>query len=494
MILRGACFIGLSGLLAFVPSLSAQTIAITNVAIVSPQSGAIQSGQTVIVGAGRIVEVGPSTEVEVPDGATRVPGDGRYLIPGLWDMHVHPGSHSNARDIVYPLSIALGVTGMRNMQGDCLDCGLDHSWETELARRQAVADGTLGGPRVVASSDFAGSHGQAVEWTERGSSPEAPGTPDDARAFVRLARERGADFIKIYDMLPREAYLAAVDEAKTLGLTFAGHVPVEVQASEASDLGQASIEHPRTFGVLIECSAREDELRARLVEEFAKAPAGERFDSAGSTILPLLLAMAESYDPPKCEQLAQRFVQNGTWIVPTLMTGREPGEVGPDWRSDPYARFLTTEEREFSEWYEEELALDLGEGRGDLPVRLWERDVTRALYEAGVKILAGSDAGALVYWGIGLHQELELLVSAGMTEADALRAATLGPAEFLEATDSLGTVEPGKVADLVLLDANPMVDISNTQRIRAVIARGRLFDREALDRLLEEAEAAARSR
>ncbi|HUE96864.1 MAG TPA: alpha/beta fold hydrolase, partial [Longimicrobiaceae bacterium] len=247
-------------------------------------------------------------------------------------------------------------------------------------------------------------------------------------------------------------------------------------------------------GILNECSSKEDELRARLIAELYRAEMGSRHTSDGPALLPLVLEMADTYNPGKCAALAERFVRNKTWVVPNLMTARLPSELGRGWREDSYARFLTPGERRWFESAAEVYARDLGGAEEQAPVSRWAREVTRAMHRAGVSMLAGSDAGAWgIFWGIGLHQELELLVDAGLTEAEALRTATLGPAEFLAATDSIGTVEPGKVADLVLLEANPLEDIRNTQRIAAVVLRGRYLDREALDGLLAVAERAAQT-
>jgi ketosteroid isomerase-like protein len=468
-----------------------QALAITDVTVVDVREEVARPGMTVVISGDRIAAVGPSGSVAVPAHARVVDGTGRFLIPGLWDMHVHTGNDLNAREVVYPLYVAHGVTGIRNMSGDCFECPRA-TIEQVHARRRAVTAGELLGPRVVASSDYAGSHEQAARRSTDGSSPEAPATEADARAFVRLAKERGVDFIKIYDMLPREAYFALAEEANRLGLPVAGHVPVEVRASEASDAGQRSIEHPGHFNVLLECSGREDDLRARLIEEFYRAEMGARHTADGSTILPLTLEMVDTYHPGKCRALAERLVRNGTWLVPTLMTGRLPSERGGGWREDPYTRFLIPEERRFFEWAEEAWARDLGDAEERAPASRWVREITRTLHRAGVPMLAGSDAGIPgVFWGISLHQELELLVDAGLTEAEALRAATLGPAEFLGATDSLGTVEAGKLADLVLLDASPLQDISNTQRIAAAVLNGRYLDLQELDVLLAQAEAVA---
>jgi imidazolonepropionase-like amidohydrolase len=478
-------------LLSRAPTAGQDRLAITSVTVVNVADGSLQRHQTVVIEGDRIAVVGDADEVEVPAGAAVIDGSGKFLIPGLWDMHVHTGNDRNTREVVYPLYVAHGVTGIRNMSADCFDCPMA-SIEQVYERRRAVAAGDLIGPRVVASSDFAGSHEQAARRPTEGSSPQAPGTEADARAFVRLAKERGVDFIKVYDMLPQEAYFALVEEAKRLGLPFAGHVPVAVRASDASNAGQASIEHMRWVGILNECSVREDELRAQLITELNNAEMGSRQTSQGPALLPLMLEMVATHDPETCAALAERFVRNRTWLVPNLMTARLPGEPRSGWREDPYARFLIPEERRYFERAEEIYARDLGDAEEQAPVSRWAREATGAMHRTGVPMLAGSDAGAWgIFWGIGLHQELELLVSAGFTEAEALRAATLGPAEFLEATDSLGTVKAGQVADLVLLEANPLEDISNTQRISVVVLGGHYLDREALDALLAAAEEAA---
>jgi hypothetical protein len=473
-------------------------LAFTDVTVVNVRDGVARSDMTVIVAGDRISAVGPSGSVEIPDGARMVDGSGRYLIPGLWDMHVHTTTDRNTREVIFPLLVAHGITGIRSMAADCFEtgepnCEEDGSSATlatieDVRRwRREMASGDLVGPRVVAGSFYVNSPPPG-----KPSTAQYPRTAEHGREHARLLHERGVDFIKVYDILSREAYFALADEASQLGLPFAGHVPIAVWASEASDAGQRSIEHLGMGNVLDECSSREDDLRQRLIAVFQEAEMGSRRASDGPAILPLTLEMLETHDAGKCAALAERFVRNGTWLVPNLMVARLPSELGRGWREDPYVKFLPPDERQYFEWAEETHSRDLGTPAERAPISRWVRGAVRAMHRADVRMLAGSDAGTPgVYWGIGLHQELELLVSAGLTEAEALRAATLAPAEYLGAADSLGTVEPGQVADLVLLDADPLADITNTQRISGVVLRGRYLDREALDGLLATAERAA---
>ena len=460
----------------------AQPVAFTNVTVVDVVGGMTVPGMTVVVATDQISATGKTGTIEIPAGATVIDASGKFLMPGLWDMHVHVSSPRSTRGIIFPLFVAHGLTGVRVMAADCPHeggCGepMMTIQEIDLARSQ-IEKGTLIGPRIVAGSYFVNG--------PRGDEPStvlAPGTPEHGRDLARWLDARGVDFIKVYDDIPREVYFALTDEANRLGLPFAGHVPMSIQASEASDAGQRSIEHCCMGNVLEECSAREDELRPQALAQF---------ELEEPHFLPIVMKLVESFDADKCADLFARFVRNRTWFVPTLMISRLPSELGAGWATDPRFRFAPREEREF--WKAQQLMYDqdLGNAEERVAYTRWTRQMTGLMQDAGVRLLAGSDAGDPgVFWGSGLHDELALLVAAGLTEAEALRAATLSPAEFLGVDDTLGTVEPGKQADLVLLAANPLEDISNTRRIEAVMTRGRLFDREALDALLAGAEQAA---
>lgn len=473
-------------------------LAIRGVTIVNVTEGSLSPGQTVLVEGDRIVAVGPVAEVAVPDDAEVVDAPDGYLSPGLWDMHAHTMSIPIARDIYFPLFIANGVTGIRTMKTDCFESEQPHCFEEGLADpipsiydiktwREEIQAGTLIGPRIVAGSAMLDGPGPDEQ-----STPFKPGTAEHAREHARILKERGVDFAKIYNFIPREAYFAFADEANRLGLPFAGHVPVGVRASEASEVGQRSIEHAGFTNVAEECSAREDEIRRRLraeLESWRAVP-----DATDEPqILPIWLDMVESHDAAKCAKVFETLVRNGTWVTPTMLAGeRADSEIEFDWRDDPRLRYVPREQREW--WSNREEDFDAVRGNPEQQQALvnFQREVTLAMHRAGVPLLAGSDPpGFVVFAGFGLHDELELLVAIGLTEAEALRTATLEPARYLAAVDTLGTVDVGKVADLVLLSANPLEDITNTQKIEAVVARGRFFDRETLDEMLENVARAA---
>jgi imidazolonepropionase-like amidohydrolase len=441
----------------------AKSLAITGVTVIDPSGEPARSDMTVVVTGDRITAVGKSGETGVPEGARVVDGKGKYLIPGLWDMHVHTASPS-----FLPLYLANGVTGIRDMHA------LDP--DAILGLRKQVQEGKQAGPRVVAA-------GPLVD----GPKPFVPGSlvaseAAEGREAVRKIKSMGADFVKVYTKLPREAYLAIADEAKKQGLPFAGHVPESVSAAEASDLGQKSIEH--LAGVEVACSDREDELRREAVEGLAKADNQAAWDLLGR----IGARAVDSFSDKKAQALYARFVRNGTWQVPTLTVPRSMSSLDDaKFVADPRVKYMPPSIRSY--W-----SLKLSP---DAAARLkrWYKRCTwqvRAMHRAGVPFLAGTDASnPYIFPGFSLHDELALLVAeGGFTPLEALQAATRDPARFLGRERDLGTIEPGKLADLVLLDADPLADIHNTTKIAAVVANGRLLPRRELDQMLAEVEAA----
>lgn len=456
-------------------------LVISNANIIEVESGKILKSQDVVIKADTIAYIVDHRSITFQANET-VDGTGKYLIPGLWDMHTHTSSIPITRNIFFPLFVANGVTGIRNMKSDCFgseqpDC-ISEAFADPLpsiyefkAWREEIEVGTLIGPKIVAGSAQLDGPG------DEASTPFKPGTPEHAREHARILKERGVDFAKIYNFIPRDAYFAFAEEANRIGLPFAGHVPEGVKASEASELGQRSIEHAAWGNVAEECSAREDELRRRLHTELG---------SDEPQIMAVWQELIESHDVTKCAKVYETFIRNGTWVTPTLVSGEPlPEEMKLHWSEDPRLRYLPREEIKY--WDNDKDESDSMVDEPDAPkLARFEREITLAQHRAGVALLAGSDNGTVgIFPGFGLHDELEVLVATGLTEAEALRTATLEPAKYLNALETQGTVEVGKVADLVLLNANPLEDITNTQKIEAVVANGRFFDRKSLDEILE---------
>jgi imidazolonepropionase-like amidohydrolase len=439
------------------PDASQAPIALTHVTVIDVTGGAPKRDMTVVITGNRIAAIGDSANTSVPANAKVVDAAGKFLIPGLWDMHVH----WYARDTL-TLFTANGVTGVRQMFGN-----------SDLLRwRDQIARGSLVGPRMVVASPII--DGPEPIWpTSISVSNE-----EEGRRAVRRVKQWGADFVKVYALLPRDAYFGIADEAKQQGITFVGHVPYSLSPAEASDAGQKSIEH--LTGMLIACSHKEAALRDEIVK--SRSP-GERARVQATAL--------ETYDEKRASDLFARFIKNQTWQCPTLTLLRSSAFVGDQrFRQDGRLRYVPRQVQQ--RWSLRIANRNEEDNPGAKKVFRKDLEIVGAMRQAGVAILAGTDTGnPFCFPGFSLHEELALLVIAGLTPVEALRSATLNPAEFFGLDKTLGTIEQGKIADLVLLDANPLEDIRNTQRINAVVSNGRLFDRKALDKMLAEAEGAA---
>ena len=393
-----------AALLAALPQQADNATVIADVAVVDVSAGITRPHQTVVIRDGRIESVAPAG-VGVPTaGARVVDGAGRFLMPGLWDTHVHLSGDGT----VLRVFLQAGITGIRDMGGDIAPL---------LQARRLIESGQWEGPRMVLSGPML--RGPQSDADRSGRGTRVIRTPEDGRRAVREVVTLGADFVKVQDFLSREAFFAIAEAARGHKVSLAGHVPPTVTPVEASAAGETSISHfaewlPKTCVPLF----RSDQ------EAIAAMPAGV-------------------CDQPAIDAILQQLVRHGTWLEPTIAQFRY---LAPGHYRAIFAGF---------------------------------RRLVPDIRRSGVRILAGTD------WqnelssrggrpGETLHEELRALVEAGFTPAEALRAATSSPAEYFGMRE-LGSVEPGKIADLVLLAADPMADIGNTQRIAGVMRAGRFI-------------------
>jgi imidazolonepropionase-like amidohydrolase len=473
-------------LLAFALCLStrvlAQTaapLAIVDVNVVDVVKGETRGHQTVLISNGRIAAIGASDAVSIPAQAIRIPGKGRYLMPGLWDMHIHLRSNQVNLDVplvdenaaLLDLFLPNGVVGVREMGGDMAD--------SVFRWREEIRSGKRTGPRILTA-------GRKID-QEPPSWNGSLGvkTPEAAREAVRQMKQAGADFIKVYFAdIPAEVLRAVVEEAHGNGLKVIGHLARNIPIQAAIDIGQDGIEHSQYLIV----AKREDseqlsrEAAARKGTPQAMVP-GER--SARWLYLE---------DANEEEKVYQAMAQKQIWVTPTLTVSiRLAKELGVrDFESDDRKRFVLP--AIWESWdpklgRRRPVAADVRELNAELLKRS-EKAVVAA-HNAGVPMLAGTDCGVdnnYMFPGWSLHEELENLVKAGLTPADALRMATINPARWrgVEATE--GTVEKGKIADLLLLRSNPLEAIRHTREIESVFAGGRYYSRPDLDAMLRQAE------
>jgi imidazolonepropionase-like amidohydrolase len=451
------------------PPASAQStpIVITHVTVINPGSAEVLANRSVLITGTKITAVAPSEAFQPPKDARVIDAHDQYLIPGLWDMHVHSAFGDwfpGGREVILPLFIANGVTGVRDMGGDL---AVLFQW------RKQIAAGEIPGPRMIVSGPMLDGYLPSGKLRFPSSVPIT--TPETAVAAVDSLKKQGADFIKVQSVISHDAYLAAAAEAHKQNIPIVGHVPDKVRISETIAAGQKSIEH--LMGIFEGCSTEED--------KFIR----------GEGNLKLLLSTT---DQSRCNSIIHLLAQHEVWQCPTLAWQRGGTFLDQlDWKHQPLDKYVPAPWREVT-WrrFNDEMMPDLK--RDPLPLRqeYFKRNLQTvgAMHHAGVPFLAGTDAapGIYVMPGFSLHDELANFVEAGFTPMESLQTATSNPAKFLNQETDFGTIAPGKAADVVLLTANPLDDIHNTRKISAVIANGRLFDRDTLDALLAQVEQAAK--
>jgi cytosine/adenosine deaminase-related metal-dependent hydrolase len=455
------------------PSTRPKPLVFTHVTIIDVTGAPVKSDMTVAIDGNRISELGPSTKLRVPQDAQVVDATGKFLIPGLWDMHVHWFRYDKAFLQLFPIN---GVTGVRIMWG----APIHFAW------RKEIEEGALLGPRMTIA-------GTILD----GPKPIWPGSmaisnEREAREAVISTKQQGYDLVKVYSLLPRKAYFAIADEAKKQGIAFAGHVPFFISATEASDAGQKSIEH--LTGILAACSSRDEELRQRIVNAYSNLRPGQILPNP-SILRPLTRLMLETFSMEKANAVFARLKQNQTWQCPTFTVLRSGAFMDdPDFRRDPRLKYMPAQLR--TSWnpsndfrFRSRTAEDFQLAR---LVYKKQIELVGLMRRAGVEFIAGTDVlNPFCFPGFSLHDELVILVEAGLSPMEALQTATLNPARYLGKEKDLGTIAQGKVADLVLLEANPLEDIRNTTKINSVVANGRLLGRKALDQLLTQVQASA---
>lgn len=453
---------------ALAPAMAAERIdlLVRGADVLDIVDGHWRSGHAIAIDHGRILAVLPDAEAVRYAPERSVDATGKYAIPALWDMHVHfgggPAVVEDNLDLL-PLYVAHGISGVRDAAGDLA--------QEVLGWRDEVSSGKRLSPRIFTS-------GPKIE----GLKPIWKGTlevgsPTDLQAALDRLQAMKVDFVKITDnTLETGLFLQAVREADKRGLTTSAHVPYRLTIDEASAAGLDSIEH--LDYVFKAGSPLEARLGAAIADgTLSSRDAYEQWNA--------------SFDPARARDTYRRLAERGTVVVPTLNGSRIVAYLDQDdHRDDAYLQYIGPDLQATYAWRVERAAKDSTDDI-ERRHRRFEHVASTTLpllQDAGVTVLAGTDAGYLNsynYPGIGLHDELAWLVRYGITPLNALRGATLHGARFLKQQSDYGSVDAGKVADILLLDADPIADITATRRIHALVLRGDLLDRRRLDGLLE---------
>jgi hypothetical protein len=434
-----------------------------HVNIIDATGSPVQSDMTVIIKGNLIISIGKTSKTKIPQNAFVIDASGRYLIPGLWDMHVHVFNNVSKTppdESDFSLYVANGVTGIREMWTQ-----MDEIPQVNLWRKQFYGQpGTM--PRIGAVGTVV--DGSPSQW----ANSETVNTEAEARLMVQRIKAAGIDFVKVYNRLSRKAYFAIADEAKKQHIAFEGHVPNLILLNEAADAGQYSIEHLTGSRIIFDegCDTFTAEVNKELPDSIA----------VGSPAVPIMEQALELCDDKKALALFQHVAAKGVWECPTIVLYKRFATDSSILFNDPRLKYISSSEREL--WKKQ-----TGSQLKDVSPKILDRVLEQLVLmkNAGIKFLAGTDVdNDYLYPGFSLHDELGLFVDAGLTPLEALQTATINPAKFLGTTDSLGTIEKGKIADMVLLDANPLTYIHNTQLINAVFLDGKYLSKETLQAML----------
>ncbi|HEY2752328.1 amidohydrolase family protein [Phenylobacterium sp.] len=435
--------------------------------VIDVRNGAMANDQLVAVRGGEIVGVAPDRNSAGYAASQTIDATGKFVIPGLWDMHVHFGGGEDLiqenRDLL-PLYVANGITSVRDCAGDLAD--------QVLAWRGQVARGELMGPTIYTSGPKLEGYKPIWKGTlEVGTKAEV-----DA-ALDKLQREK-VDFVKITDNTIRpDIFLYAVREATRRGLKTSAHIPSAITVEQAVDAGLTSVEH---MGYALKAGSSEE-------AQIASAFAAGRLTAEEATA-----RAVATFDPATAKAAFRKMAAHGTFITPTLNGSKATTYLDQDdHKHDAYLAYIGPGLKKTYEWRIERAAKDDAKAIAARHERYAKSaDLLPLLRDSGVTIIAGTDAGFLNsfnYPGIGLHDEMAIFVAHGLTPLQTLQAATLSGPKFFGSSDRYGAIEAGRVADILILDHNPLQDIAATRAIRGVVLRGRYFDRAALDQMMSSA-------
>jgi imidazolonepropionase-like amidohydrolase len=470
IVLAGLCLVA-----AAVPAhaTSDGAIVVRNVNIVDIEGSRVVPRRDVVVVGDRIAGIQAGGTARAPRKGRVLDGTGRFLMPGLWDFHVHVFSAPGEEDFALPLYILNGITGIR-------DAGALRTLPEQQRVAAAIERGERVGPRIVLAGALI--DGPPGSWPGQ----MVASHPDEGRQRVREAKAAGWRVIKSYSLLSEATYLAIADQAKRERLPLYGHVPESVVLQTALDAGHRSVEH---FGRITQACSRDE---AQMIGANAQAlQAAQPLPALMATMMGHNRRTLASWDEALCADVLRRVAAAGVAVMPSLMVsdfylGKDPLPDDPRMRTVPAGVRAQWGQ---GDWRRQQIPADLL-AQAPASVALDWRTFKMA-HDAGVTILAGTDASfanPFLFHGFTLHDELARYVAAGLTPQRALLTATVNPGRFLGRRDLAGRVAIRQRADLVLLDGNPLEDIGATRRIHAVLAGGRLFDLPALEALRRDVE------
>lgn len=433
---------------------SEQQMILENPYVVDVNEGKIIPCECLEIVNGKITHLGSRVDTK----ARRLDAKGKFIIPGLWDMHVHVVSSA---EYAFPQFLQHGVTGIRDVGSDLtntMEWRYSHHPRPRISFAGPILDGFIPLPAFRLFAE----------------------TAQDVQIQISTIIRAGADLVKIHSMLPREAFFAAAERCKNENIPLCGHVPFSVTAFEALKAGQKTIEH--MLGIPIAVSKDEVSLRKRLQE----------LKTNGIESVELDYLAWKTKDDEKFNQLVNAFKAAGAYVTPTLIAVKSV--CTSQWDADnplleKYPNYVRRNIQQHNDICNEDPQMEYIIAGAQKYMDVC-KEMVCALHKAGIPLLAGTDSAfilepleVMVFFGEGIHEELELLVECGISPSEALKTATANAADCLGLSDCVGSIEPGKLADMVILSNNPLENISNIRNIEAIVLGGKYYDREALNDL-----------
>ncbi len=447
-----------------------QGTVILNATIVNTYDGSLANGMNIVLDGGKIKKI-TSGNVSVVGSAKAIDAAGKYVVPGYNDMHSHAMGFANQTPTVWPLLIANGVTGVREMSGTA---------DLIKAARQLNIDSAAGkvdAPEILATP---------------GPILSGVNTAADAIARLQALKAMGADFAKMFQA-SQAAAVAAYTDARNQGLPVAGHLPgASVSGVEASNLGMRSFEHNGAgYGFQLDCATDEAAIRKDLVDgKGAPTPYNPSIATYRVGDAPFYQRIVNTWSQAKCKALAQTFVKNDSWVTPTLIRLHTINRSqDAEFQNDPNLKYVDRNRRAVWAAYGKASADNIPAAAQASFDAFWPiiQKTTKLLKDSGVKMMVGTEVtSTLIIPGFSIHKEFSELATIGLKPLEILQMTTLNPAQFLKRDATMGSVAEGKVADLVLLNANPLLDVKNLNTISAVFLHGKHFDRATLDKMVAD--------
>lgn len=449
-------------------------ICIENITVIDPLDGATE-GQTVVIKDGKIHKIAPSTELKLSSDNTVINGAGKFMIPGLWDAHVHFAYMEEIAPRMFDLFMLYGITSVRDTGGR-IELVSDY-------RKQSIANPTTA-PRVKIAGPLLDGMPNVYDGSDPGHPPLSVGlkTVVDVNKKIDELNEAGVDLLKAYEMLTPEQFTAVINKARELGLKVTGHVPLSMDVISASNGGLNSMEHLRN--VELSCASNADELLAQRGQMLKNDKNLSGSELRSSMHEAQRETAVNNFSEEKAKEVIETLARNGTWQIPTLAlnTLRAEQFMKQPWWSESIQYLPDTTATKWQSIVDRIKESEVPPFQQTYAA--WMFKMVGQMHKAGVEFMAGTDTPiGFQTPGVSLHNELAMMVKAGFTPLGAIKSATYNPAFYFGMQDELGSVKEGMWADLLILNADPLKDIENTRQIDAVIKQGQYYNQEALNEI-----------